>query len=538
MRLGFFLVSVLTAFLAHALMHRWSPRLSHDTVQYVLPALQSERGMGALAPFAFHAQNSAYEAGVIRPASPEAKPLAMVWARSWWGFRGASLSAEAAVVESVSVALGLVALLTILLATTALPPGASVLAGVFSVLNPWMLTSCYFSPYLAPSLAVAFLSLVLLAQGGWGRTLSPRWLFAIGALFSVMLLMNQSLLVFGAAFGLWMLKRNRSGIVFLALGFGAAWIGWEGLAALAGSERTMVGVILDYLQRSRHERTETHSVYVIRTFLPALFTGVSWVLGLSVVLAGIMALSRAFWSPAKGKFRGLAGELLGLSALTWLLIEIQMGPKMSRTYLVLFPLLTVVGFSAVREVFRSRSLSRAAIGVFCAALAWEVGGNLRQMRTFLLGVPDWVKMASTSDVRVLEGDIHAPLLRDAIQWATPEVKVSLLCEGPIAPGTQVLVGPLAETVFDTRPSQGQAKFVLETVGTDVTVACGNRSLRLARGPLVPFAAFYPYLVLEDQGMTYWIYKHKRPEAGAYKTGAGWVQTWEVRAAASSKPTGS
>ncbi len=238
-------------------------------------------------------------------------------------------------------------------------PWIGLLSAWSSMLTPWMITASFFSTYTALSLAILISAIIALVHE------RPRPGLA-GALIFANLFINQSITVFAVACLAFIILpkkdtwRNQLRRIFeFAIGFVIAWLAFEGVILLqriyTEKQWLFLWQILErYLARSINERLEFFSVYEHSLLFYMLWQHSKF---LSFTLtAGLAAI---FYSAVRNQmfFNSQFKGLLVFCLVAVLLIDARVGPKFSRTYVLLLPFLTLISFQCVAH-FLLRSMVR------------------------------------------------------------------------------------------------------------------------------------------------------------------------------------
>jgi hypothetical protein len=545
-------LSVITyAILILGTVRSWNPSLSHDTFVYYYPRITQTaqefdtHGFGSVLKVPYER---------IEPDAADAKPIFVLIIKAWHAvyamLNPGSLPYPNNQVFSDFVSFTLVLLFGSIcwLGVVLGNPWVGILSAWCSMLSPWMITATLFSTYTAPSLSILIWTIIALIHD------SPRPAVS-GTLTFTNLFVNQSMTVFAIACLAFIFcprfvtrKDQLRNLVRFAAGFLLVWLTLEGIIFLqrvqSGQEWLFLWQILKrYLNRSLIERSEFFVVYDGGLLFYVLWQHSK--IFTFTLLAGLAAIcysaarSRLFLDP---RYKALVVFCL----MAVFVIDARVGPKFSRTYVLLLPFITLLSVRCVAQFVKPRQAKTWVVGVLVlSGFIFEQGTALVRMEHAFLDVRRSIlNLSKTGPIFVAANDTYLPFFKQLVENNNAIAKMELfsdLCElrNLSRLPSYVVVGPNRKSVLNLP--------AWHTDETDLPLPNGNRSKDVLTGAcpdgylwkaekvqMLSFFSHYPFLLLEDPRETFRLIASKETRLSDYYRGSGRVTLWRVSFIAPSK----
>jgi hypothetical protein len=517
----------LFAVLSH--VARWNPAQSYDTRAYYYPPFHSAMAR-IFSPGDFVA-SLLTPADVTRPSADRAKPVFVALSEAWSLAFGGSYRSFVAF-EIFTYLLASLAFLWLGARLGWLGPAFWSWAVVF--LNPWTLFVLFFNSYTALSLALMFLVFGLML----GRRQHPFW---AGIASFLLVFTSQSATVlcaglFGALVVLGMRDRRELGALGKYVTGGlVAWGVAEGLV-LVTNVATGAGyglffeVLTRYLARSGTERSEYFAAYDEPVLLLIFWFCARAALGLVASSAFLM------WSRRRQAWSEPWFPLMVAVVIAKVLIDLRVGPKFPRTYVLLFPLAMLAATGLYHEYAKRKPAFRWILGAALAVALLENAAGLAGLERAALAVREVLDShaASGQTVYVEEPDTFNAIL--GASYYEDEVRpfeVASVCEALVgSAAVRFLSSPnLSSPLNLPGRASGHAELALGRAlrtGDAARGECDGFAWEARAAAIVPHLALYPILALEDPREAYRYVIEKRFDNDAYLHGLGTATLWEVR----------
>jgi hypothetical protein len=523
------LASSLALFVVLSHAARWNPAQSFDTSAYYYPRFHAALRIHSPGDFV---ASLLTPADVTRPLADQAKPVFVGLGEAWSLAFGSSHRSFAAF-EICSYLLASLAFLWLGARLGWLWPAVWSWAVVF--LNPWTVFVSFFDSYTALSLALMF----LVFGGMLGRRQHPFW---AGIASFLLVFTNQSATVLCAGlFGAVAVLGTRDGRGFGALGryVAGGLVAWgvaEGLVLATnlatGARYSLFAVVLArYLARSGGERTEYFAAYDEPVML--LLFGFCARAALALIVASVLPM----WRRRREAWSEPWFPLMIAVVIAKLIIDLRVGPKFPRSYVLLFPLAMLAATGVYYESVKRKPALRWVLAAALAVALLENAAGLASLKRAALGVREVFEShaASGRAVYVEEGDTFEAVLRASYyEDEGRPFELASVCGA--------LAGPAAEVRFLSSPNLSSPLNLPghESEHADLALGHALRTGDVARGAcdgfawearavaLVPHLALYPILALEDPREAHRYLVEKRFDDDAYRSGLGTATLWDVR----------